>query len=428
MFGAILASIDQAKGFFSVYYPGGAGGCGRTAPTPKDISMIALDSADLAKGLCNVHLSRFSRTNSPTTAIDEILRHLPGPVRFRQATLLRIEPHDLYARLCLHAKRLSPRSCRSSELPLALGDRAKRIHRGAISYSGFSALLKSIRRLGLHQNAFHLAAQNGHTAVLDWWMDRWPRPGETDSNFATVQNVLHPAFLGDHVNVLGWCRRHKPGCFSTIEKWALEAAEANRAEALEWLDKEADLEADRLRMLDYTDDTLQLAHLRKREAADEAPVHNVNSSLEPSSQSASNNGGAPGFWIGSKQADMSDRFVCPLTIASVKEELYDWWRPNRHALTYDGGEYVGEFITRKASNREIMEWLAEMLDRAVSDRFGVPADLERPWLDLITVPTNWLQTRGREEALDSLKWWRARGAERGDIPENFNTKRVCGKI
>ncbi|KAI9330917.1 hypothetical protein DFJ73DRAFT_765225 [Zopfochytrium polystomum] len=115
--------------------------------------------------------------------------------------------------------------------------------------------------------------------------------------------------------------------------------------------------------------------------------------------------------------------ACPLTIASVKEELYDWWRPNRHALTYEGGEYVGEFFTRKASNCEIMEWLAEMLDRAVSDRFGVPADLERPWLDLITVPTNWLQTRGREEALDSLKWWRARGAERGDIPENFNTKR-----
>ncbi|KAI9337726.1 hypothetical protein DFJ73DRAFT_848852, partial [Zopfochytrium polystomum] len=117
--------------------------------------------------------------------------------------------------------------------------------------------------------------------------------------------------------------------------------------------------------------------------------------------------------------------VCFLTVAAFKKEAYEWWRRSGLPLTYDGGNDVATFVTKNASNREILTWLSEMQSRNdAADRCGVPADLAWPQLDLMTVATTRMFGRGREGLIDGLEWWRARGAPLGPAPTRDHKKRA----
>ncbi|KAI9348944.1 hypothetical protein DFJ73DRAFT_960101 [Zopfochytrium polystomum] len=524
----------------------------------------------------------------PAAAIHKVLQHLPGPARFRLATLLRIERYQALALYSINSASMGEASrrglvdlldfrLRTATLPIGSVQPLDSLYwvlyavdvdvqpsKPDVSHASSSRPSSPVRiewweAYDLdHSHDFYKAAKNGHAAVLDWWVNCWPRRGDfsyVDDDAQFVHIVLPEAIGFGHVSILQWCRRRDPECFSDISRFSLQAAAgANHSEVLEWLERETDLPVGRLLMVDYRDDDLQLAHLHKRKTAalafrrskdadsqveffyDDAAEpairygqisvlnwlkdagvdlaycfeeatkmghhsvlvwwhENYPNDLSCPSSNSLQDAASFGcvdvlqFWwdlrgdaidwnleilrdvyqrklasaavfqwwskrfpaltsddaaIFAKEAsnqsqiELLDWFktsgyvqplVCPLTIACTSKEVYDWWRPNRLALKYDGGEDVRAFITQNAYNREIMEWLTEMQDRVDIDCCGVPADLEWPQLDLISVATTPLVGRPEEKVLDSLEWWRARGAERGAIPDDFGKKRsLAGNV
>ncbi|KAI9326376.1 hypothetical protein DFJ73DRAFT_908891 [Zopfochytrium polystomum] len=254
---------------------------------------------------------------------------------------------------------------------------------------GQIAVLDWIRAEGFSFDALASRATGyGQCTVLQWWKRRFPDDRHTPSTFS----IRHAAIKG-YVDVLQfWADFSDP---SKWNQWLLfYAARGGQISVFQWWRERFPLpDPEHPRIL--VGEASHRGHVELLE------------------------------WLNC--SGFVQTLESPLTHVCTVKKVYAYWRLNNLTLTYDGGDDATAFILRNAANREMMEWLAEMHHRSGVDRCGVPADLEWPTLDLISVATTPLYSRGLKDLLDSVEWWRARGAVRGDSPQSDEKKRSVAR-
>ncbi|KAI9315429.1 hypothetical protein DFJ73DRAFT_804019 [Zopfochytrium polystomum] len=234
---------------------------------------------------------------------------LGSDARFRLATLLRLEPAS--ARPLLSVAPLD--SLFWVLCAVDVGEPATRPAAGApstpphiewwcLSCTSFDRFETSCYD-GHLLDALHLAAKSGHSAVLDWWLDRWPR--RLDLPDIDRDDAIREALEA--------------------------AASADRVDALRWLEAEAGLPAYRFLTLDYGDDALQLEQLRKRKVAALAPRGErpanppVVFDLQSAAEQAVRHGQVRVLdWLRATGWDFADSFET--ATACGQSLVLEWWR------------------------------------------------------------------------------------------------------
>ncbi|KAI9325147.1 hypothetical protein DFJ73DRAFT_219385 [Zopfochytrium polystomum] len=305
-------------------------------------------------------------------ATDAILQYLPGPDRFRLATLLRIERHQALALYSLRSASLYEASARGlvDLLEFRLRTATQPIGSTEPLDSLFWILDAAVVRVPAERadlpcrtlriewwdwpvfscsndyddfvrRALCVAASHGHVLVLDWWMHRWPRASDLPdlaNHPAALTSAIDKAIRSGHISVLEWCRQRRSS-FHRVDSDALKfAANANQVDVLEWLEQEVDLPSRWFVELNFGDETLQLAHLRRRrEAAETASAHaftgesNEHGSFHTSA--AANQAGSHGHiavlqWLKDTGCNISVKDVAECAILEGKAIVLNWLRDN----------------------------------------------------------------------------------------------------
>ncbi|KAI9334691.1 hypothetical protein DFJ73DRAFT_852759, partial [Zopfochytrium polystomum] len=296
--------------------------------------------------------------------------YLPGPDRFRLATLLRIERHQALALYSLRSASLYEASARG------LVDLLEFRLRTATQPIGSTQPLDSLFWI-LDAAVVRVPAERAdlpcRTLRIEWWdwpvfscsndyddfvrralcvCVAWPRarPRLVDASLARASDLPdlanHPAALtsaidkairSGHISVLEWCRQRRSS-FHRVDSDALKfAANANQVDVLEWLEQEVDLPSRWFVELNFGDETLQLAHLRRRrEAAETASAHaftgesNEHGSFHTSA--AANQAGSHGHiavlqWLKDTGCNISVKDVAECAIEG-KAIVLNWLRDN----------------------------------------------------------------------------------------------------
>ncbi|KAI9332280.1 hypothetical protein DFJ73DRAFT_855832 [Zopfochytrium polystomum] len=290
-----------------------------------------------------------------------ILAYLPGPDRFRLATLLRIKRSQALAIYSIPSASLVEASRRGlvDLLEFRLRTATIRIGSAAPVESLFWILRSSETtqpdpRLSaprgsppslriewwddptdhaessysaVGHTALIAAASNNRVDVLEWWLSNEQILCYTE---VKRQEIALKALFCGAVDALIWCRDSLGWSPDDVHDWHLQiAATRNHANVLHWLETEAgEPMARRILPVEYTDESLQLLHLRRRQALHaEDPLATL-TQLGTTITAAANGQVKVLDWLRTVGVDFDERTMAEIATELGHVDVLNWWRSN----------------------------------------------------------------------------------------------------